>query len=113
MPDNRWIVLAVLVFARTGIGLQFISIAALIPQLKESLGLDYTQIGMLLGLFMLTSVFLSLPSGMMASRLGDRTALWIGLASLAAGSIVVGLSSTFSMALAGRLIGGIGAERFL
>lgn len=109
MPDNRWIVLSVLLFARTGIGFQFISIAALIPQLKESLGLDYTQIGMLLGLFMLTSVFLSLPSGMMASRLGDRTALWIGLASLVTGSIVVGLSSTFSMALAGRLIGGIGA----
>ena len=106
---SRWLVLAILVFARTGIGLQFVSVAALMPQLKESFGINYTQIGLLLGIFMLTSVFLALPSGMIAARLGDRPVLWLGLASLVAGSILVSLSDAYTPAIAGRLMGGVGA----
>ncbi len=107
--QNRWAVLAIVIFARAGIGLQFIAIAALIPQLKADLHLNYTQIGLLLGMFMITGVFLSLPSGMIAARLSDRRALQAGLTALVAGAIVLGLSDGFAMALAGRLIGGFGA----
>ena len=106
---SRWLVLAILVFARTGIGFQFVSVAALMPQLKGAFGINYTQIGLLLGIFMLTSVFLALPSGMIAARLGDRPVLWLGLASLVAGSILVSLSDAYTPALAGRLMGGVGA----
>ena len=56
-PWLRWRILALLVFARSGIGLQFIAIAALMPIVRMELGLNYTQVGLLLGLFMVTGIF--------------------------------------------------------
>ncbi|MEE8433280.1 MAG: MFS transporter, partial [bacterium] len=109
MIARRWLVLAVLVFARTGVGVLFIAVAALMPFIKADLGLNYTEVGILLGIFMISGVFLSLPSGMIATRLGDRGALWIGMASLLASSVLVAWSPTFAVALIGRLMGGLGA----
>ncbi len=43
-PWLRWLILALLVFARSGIGLQFIAIAALMPIVRMELGLNYTQV---------------------------------------------------------------------
>ena len=67
MIPRRWLVLAVLVFARIGVGFQFIAVAALMPSIKTALGLDYAEVGLLLGIFMFSGVFLSLPSGIIAN----------------------------------------------
>ncbi len=106
---SRWLVLAIMICARTGVGFQFIAIATLMPQLRAELQLNYTQIGLLLGVFMIAGVFLSLPSGMIADHLGSRRTLQAGLASLVLGSIIMGGSTTFLMAFAGRAMGGVGA----
>ena len=108
-PWLRWVILALLVFARSGIGLQFIAIAALMPIVRMELGLNYTQVGLLLGLFMVTGIFLSIPSGMIARRLGDRRTLFIGLISLIVGGGVAAASDGFGTMLAGRVLGGVGA----
>ncbi len=106
---SRWLVLAIVVFARTGIGFQFIAAAALAPQLRADLQVNFTQIGLLLGIFMIAGVFFSLPSGMIANRLGDRRTLQAGLLALVAGSAIMGMGGSFPMLLAGRAIGGVGA----
>ena len=106
---SRWMVLVIMLCARTGVGFQFIAVAALIPQLRSELHLNYTQIGLLPGMFMITGVLLSLPSRMIAARLGDRRTLLAGLVALIAGSACMGMSQTFYWALVGRLMGGIGA----
>ncbi len=72
-------VLFVMLCARTGVGFQFIAVAALIPQLRSDLHISYTQVGLLLGMFMITGVLLSLPSRMIAVRLGDRRTLMADL----------------------------------
>ncbi len=102
-------VLVIMLCARTGVGFQFIAIAALMPQLRSELHLNYTQIGLLLGMFMITGVFLSLPSRRLATRLGDRRTLLAGVLALMAGSACMGMSQTFHLALIGRLMGGVGA----
>ena len=109
MIPRRWPVLAVLVFARIGVGFQFIAVAALMPSIKTALGLDYAEVGLLLGIFMFSGVFLSLPSGIIANWLGDRQGLWIGIAALVSSSVLMAWSPSFSVALAGRLMGGLGA----
>ena len=106
---SRWQVLAVVSCARIGVGFQFIAVATLIPELRAELRFDYTEIGVLLGTFMVTGAFLSLPSGMISARLGDRRMLQAGLAALVAGGLVLSVSETFAMALVGRLLGGVGA----
>ncbi len=102
-------VLVILFLARTCIGFQFIAIAAQMPQLRAELDFDYSEIGILLGVFMIAGAFLSLPSGMIANRLGDRRTIQIGLAALIAGGAILGSGETFHAALIGRIVGGFGA----
>ncbi len=90
LPSNRWIVLAIVFLARTCVGFQFIAVAAQMPQLRAELHFDYSQIGILLGVFMIAGAFLSLPSGMIANRLGDRRTIQIGLIALVAGGAILG-----------------------
>jgi len=91
------------------VGLQFIGIAALMPSLREVFLFTYTEVGMLLGLFMIMGIVLSIPSGMIASRIGDRRTLSIGLIALIAGGGLAATSSGFFTMLLGRIMGGIGA----
>jgi predicted MFS family arabinose efflux permease len=107
--QNRWTVLAVLAFARSSVGYQFIAIAALMPQLKAALGFNYTQLGTLLGVFMIVGMFLSLPVGLLVPKMGDRLTLWIGLGSMVAGGLLIALSEAYFPALIGRILGGVGA----
>lgn len=110
---NRWIVLALLFFARVCLGLQFISASALISFMVADLGINYTQAGTLIGLLMLPGVFISLPSGMLAERLGDKRVFGVGILFLLLGSLLMASSSTFAMAVAARFCGGVGAALVL
>ena len=107
-PSNRWAVLAIVFLARCCIGFQFIAVAAQMPQLRADLQFDYSQIGILLGVFMIAGAVLSLPSGMIANRLGDRRTIQIGLVALAIGGVILGSGDSFYGALAERVIGGFG-----
>ena len=109
LPSSRWAVLAIVFLARTCVGFQFIAVAAQMPQLRADLNFDYRQIGILLGVFMMAGALLSLPSGMIANRLGDRRTIQIGLIALVAGGAILGSGETFHAALIGRIIGGFGA----
>jgi len=109
LPPNRWIVLFIVFLARICVGFQFIAVAAQMPQLRAELHFDYSQIGILLGVFMIAGAFLSLPSGMIANRLGDRRTIQIGLVALIAGGAILGSGETFHAALIGRIVGGFGA----
>ncbi len=105
----RWLVLAIVSCSRIGVGFQFITLAALILEFKADLHFGYTEIGILLGTFMAVGVFLSLPSRVISAYLGDRRTLQVGLVTLTLGGLVLGTSDGFAMALAGRLLGGVGA----
>ena len=79
------------------------------PQLRADLQFDYSQIGILLGMFMIAGAVLSLPCGMFANRLCDRRTIQIGLVALAIGGVILGSGDSFYGALAGHVIGGFGA----
>lgn len=106
---SRWTLLTLIFFARIGVGFQFIAVAALMSQLQNDLQLGYGEIGLLLGSFMITAIFLSIPNSIVATFLGDRVTLLGGLGALVIGGIILAESSNFSTALIGRLFGGIGA----
>ena len=46
---NPWLVLAVLILARTSFGMQYQSVGAIGPAMMAGLGLDYTDLGTLIG----------------------------------------------------------------
>jgi predicted MFS family arabinose efflux permease len=112
MIDRRWTILCVLFLARTAMGFQFQSIASVAPQLSNGLAISYTQIGLLIGLYFLPGALISLPGGFIMQRFGDKWICALGLCLMVIGGGVLGMSDSFAMAFAGRLISGTGAILF-
>ncbi len=77
MPERRWMILAVLFAARAATGFQFQSVGSAAKLLMEDLGINYSQIGMLLGVYLLPGVIVAFPAGLLGQRFRDKT---LGLA---------------------------------
>ena len=79
MPGRRWLILAVLFAARAATGFQFQSIGSAANLLMQDLGISYSQIGMLLGAYLLPGVIVAFPAGLLGQRFREKT---LGLAGL-------------------------------
>jgi MFS family permease len=88
---------------------QFQSIAAVSQFLVVDLALDYSKLGLLVGIYMLPGVAISLPGGMLGARFGNKTIALSGLLMMIVGGAMSGLADQYAMAVAGRLVSGIGA----
>lgn len=106
---RRWWYLAALTLARAAMGFQFQSVAALAPLVSDTLGLDKTQLGWLIGLYLLPGVVFALPGGLLGARFGDKRLVLIGLVLMAGGATWFALSRSLGEASAARLTSGIGA----
>lgn len=106
---NRWFVLAILVLARTAVGFQFQSIAAVGPLLIDDLSISYAMLGLIVGLYMLPGVVIALPGGLLGQRFGDKRIALLGLSLMTLGGVSMGLSADATVFVAGRIISGIGA----
>jgi predicted MFS family arabinose efflux permease len=106
---RRWWNLAALTLARAGMGFQFQSVAAVSPLISDSLGLDKSQLGWLVGLYLLPGIAMALPGGLLGARFGDKRLVLVGLALMGAGGLWLSLADSFYEATAARLTSGIGA----
>jgi len=109
---ERWLILFVLFVARTALALQFQGAASAGPFLIAALGIDFASIGLLIGLHSLPGVAIAIPGGVIGQRFGAKRVALIGLALMALGGIVMGLSPSFAWLAAGRTALGIGAVLF-
>ncbi len=101
-------VLGALFLARSALGYHFQSVASVSPLLVEDLGIDFTAVGTLIGLFSLLGVLTALPSGFLAQRFGERRVCLSGLAMMTAGGFVMWLGDDFATISVGRMIAGTG-----
>jgi MFS family permease len=104
----RWAMLGVIFLARTSLGFQFQSIAALTPFLVPAFDLSYAQVGLLMGLFMLPGVVIALPGGLLGQRFGSLRVVVAGLGLMILGGMIVSYSGGLHTAAFGRAIGGVG-----
>ena len=109
---SRWTILAVLTLARTATGFQFQSIASTAPLLAGELSLTATQLGLLVGLFMLPGAVAAIPGGMLGARFGDKRVAVGGLALMVLGSIALAAAPGLVPASVARLVTGVGAVLF-
>ncbi len=107
--DRRWLMLGVLFAARTVMACQFQTVGSSAPFLAGSFAIDFTQLGTLIGLYMLPGVFVALPGGVMAQSFGAKRIVITGLLLMAAGGAMMGGSPSHVTLFAGRLISGAGA----
>jgi predicted MFS family arabinose efflux permease len=105
---NRWAVLALVVVARTGMGFQFQSVAAVGPFLVADLGLSYAQLGTLIGLYLLPGAVLAMPGGLLGARFGDRAVVLSALGLMTLGGVGLAVGASWPVVAGGRLMSGAG-----
>ena len=109
MTLRPWFILLALGLARISFGYQFQTVATLAPELMPRFGLTYSELGAMIGAYMLMGAFVSLPFGMLARRFGDRVVLGGGLALMVAGALVGVWDDDPGGITLGRGIAGFGA----
>ncbi|MEJ0078528.1 MAG: MFS transporter [Alphaproteobacteria bacterium] len=112
MIENRWLMLAVLFAARTAIAVQFQTVASSSASLIAALAIDFTSLGLLIGLYMSPGIVISLPGGVLGQRFGAKQIALLGLALMVAGGVMMGLSASYAAAAIGRVVAGTGAVFF-
>src|SRR3954447_3249164 len=108
MVVSRWFMLAVLFAARFALGYQFQSAGSVAPFLMRDFGIDYTQVGLLVGGFILPGIAISLPSGFLGRRFGDKSVVTTGMALMVLGGAIASFAPSYSVILFGQLLAGVG-----
>jgi MFS family permease len=108
MLESRWLILAVLFIARFALGYQFQSAGSVAPFLIQYLDLDYAQVGLLIGAFLLPGVAISVPSGFLIRRFGDKNIVVAGMVLMVIGGVLTGITQSYAVLLLGRVLSGIG-----
>lgn len=104
--NDRWRILALLFLARCLMGVQFESIGALGPVLKGE-GLDYGQLGILIGAYLAPGLLVALPGGLVVQKIGDRSTVLLCLVLMAAGGLLE-LDAGWILRLLARILAGTG-----
>lgn len=106
---QRWIILAVLTFARTAMGFQFQSVAAVSLYFSDRFALSYAALGTLIGLYLFPGIAAALPGGVLAQRFGDKRIALLGLAVMTLGGALMAVADNYTVLVAGRIVSGAGA----
>jgi len=93
---------------RVGLGFQFQTLGSVSNDLVAEFGLDYADIGMLVGMFMVPGLFLAIPAGFSGRYLSDRVLSSLGMLALALGGLASGLAGDPWLIGFGRMLSGVG-----
>ncbi len=104
----RWFILSLLFLTRISLGFQFQTMGSVSTSLITDFGLNYTEIGSLIGLFMLPGMVLSIPVGYAGGLRSDRFMIGAGLLILGLGGVIASIAEGFQLLATGRAICGIG-----
>lgn len=98
--------LALFVIRATG-GYQFQAVSGAAPLLAME-GYSYSQIGLLIGAYMLPGFLITVPAGVVTRTIGDIPVIATGLVLMFVGSVPMAIGAGFESLLFGRLISGTG-----
>ncbi len=79
----------------------------LLPMIRSEFALDYTQSGLVISAFGLSSGIAQLPAGWLADRIGPRILITIGICGVALAGLLVGLSQTYIMMIVFLVLMGV------
>jgi MFS family permease len=83
-------------------------LAPLFPMLKESFGLNYTELGAVLTVFFVVSCMVQAASGFVVDKLGPRPVLFVGLGLLGLSAFGYAMAQNYWMLLGCAVVAGVG-----
>lgn len=89
-----------------------ILVPPLYPLIKEELGISYTALGFVLGLYFLVSGVCQTLAGFAVDRFGARRVLTLGLALCVTGALLAGFAQSYAALIVAALVGGVGNSVF-
>lgn len=94
---RRWFLLGVATVAQVGVAVIRLGIPALIPFIRQDLGLDRTQVGFISSILNAGSAAAGIPTGRTVDRFGER--LVLGYGAICSGLVILGVSAASSFAM--------------
>ncbi|HVL55693.1 MAG TPA: MFS transporter [Burkholderiaceae bacterium] len=84
------------------------SVAAVSPLMSADLRMSATELGLLVGIYMLAGLLISIPGAAVTRRYGDLRVLCVCLVAMTAGALMLAAADGYGGALAGRAMAGCG-----
>ncbi|MFE5852714.1 nitrate/nitrite transporter [Streptomyces sp. NPDC056500] len=109
----RWRMLALLVAGYVGLTLNWFNIASAFTPISEDLGASFTQLAFLIALFLIGYGVVHIPAGLLATRLGLKRTLILGIVLESVGGILSGIAVEYTDLAIYRVLAGIGGSIFL
>ncbi|HEY9098245.1 MAG TPA: MFS transporter [Thiobacillus sp.] len=81
--------------------------SGILPQMTDGLGIEESEVGFLVGVYALASAIAAIPLISATLAFNRKTLLMALLIGFAVSNIVVGLSSSYGVIIAARVVGGI------
>jgi sugar phosphate permease len=109
-PRYPYVILAVGFLVVTGaLGFGRFAYPMILPYMKSGLDLSYTQTGLLGTGNFVGYLFCALVGGFLAAKFGPRLLITVGLFLAGAAMVFTGLAPTFALAMAARVVTGMGS----
>jgi len=109
----RWLVFAILATVYLAVYFQRQAPAVLSLDLKNAISLDGSSLGFLTAAFFYSYAAMQIPAGIISRMLGPRRALCVFFLLASLGTILFGLAESFPVALAARVLVGLGVAMVL
>lgn len=106
-PWICWSLAAIVYFIQYGL---MVFPSAVPLEIKSTLGISSTQLGVFSSAFLYTFVLMQIPAGLMFDHFGSKNLLFYSTLLLALGCVVTGATSSYPVALVGRLLMGVGGS---
>ncbi len=81
--------------------------SGILPQMTEGLGVSESQVGFMIGVYALASAVAAIPLISATLAVNRKLLLMVLLIGFAVSNIVVGISSSYAVIIASRIVGGI------
>lgn len=106
VPKYAWWILVVVYLGSIATTFNYYKVGALMPTIMEQLGITATSGGWLMSVISLVGIFIALPGGIIAKKLGLKRLGIIALILLTVGNLVAAFTASYGLLFTGRVLEG-------